>query len=663
MLILNAETWLVLLNPLTQVGSLLTILVVLSSGFAQSPAQTPSVTQPQSNVQRSGEQTKLPDQSKPQTNAQTSAPATSNGERVLDTEAIEVQQRAFAVSLITTLANEARSFKSKLSPRVLARAADALWDADEITARSIFRRAWEAAEKADSEDDLPANSKNSPPAMVLALRKISGSDLRSEVLNLAARRDRTLADEFLAKLAEAEAARKQEKGTSETASDAWATSDEASKRLRLAHKLLDENQADRAFEVAAPVLNQVNEKSISFLSKLRSHGRPDLADRRFLMLLAGAESDPASDANTVSGLSSYAFTPGLYITFSDGGVRWTPAFEAINPPSLSPVLLNAFFRVAGAILLRPSPPSDQDLTSAGRQGKYLVIKRLLPLFEQHAPNTAVALRSQLATLGEGGSRSPIIENHSLLSEGIKRETPNSILDNLQERLDKAKTQRERDAIYADAAAMLAARGDRRAQELADKIDNTQRREMVRAYVDLALIRVALAKKDTASAARFAKSESLSRLHRTWAYVQIARLLMQSDRAVAQEILEQALNEARRVEANDTRRANMMLGIAYQFVSADNVRPWEVAAEAIKEANALEEFSGEDIGLNVPLVTGSGLKMIELDTAGFDITSLIRMLAKQDFTRANDLAKSFSSDGPRAVATLAAAKVALEKPRK
>jgi len=35
---------------------------------------------------------------------------------------------------------------------VLARAADALWDADRVTARALFVRAWEAAEAADADD-------------------------------------------------------------------------------------------------------------------------------------------------------------------------------------------------------------------------------------------------------------------------------------------------------------------------------------------------------------------------------------------------------------------------------------------------------------------------------------------------------------------------------
>ena len=226
-------------------------------------------------------------------------------------DAIEAQRQAFAISLITTLSDEARSFKDmKLRPRVLARAADALWQSDKILARNLFRRAWDAAEQADAEDSpAPSKTKGLSPVMIIVLRSGSSSDLRSEVLNLVARRDRDLAEEFLGRLEESKQ-RAAGEATSDEENDSWSSSDETSKRLTLAHRLLDDKQPERAFELAVPVLNRVNEKVISFLSRLRVV-KPELADRQFGALLAAADANPFSDANTVSGLSSYAFTPGF----------------------------------------------------------------------------------------------------------------------------------------------------------------------------------------------------------------------------------------------------------------------------------------------------------------------------------------------------------------
>src|ERR1043166_6833660 len=50
------------------------------------------------------------------------------------------QQRTVAISLVTSLADEARSFKDQTRrARVQARAADVLWDSDPERARELFR--------------------------------------------------------------------------------------------------------------------------------------------------------------------------------------------------------------------------------------------------------------------------------------------------------------------------------------------------------------------------------------------------------------------------------------------------------------------------------------------------------------------------------------------
>jgi len=579
-----------------------------------------------------------------------------------EVELLDAQRRAFAVSLLMSLADEARSYRDlALRPHVLARTADTLWEADSDAARTQFRRAWDAADKADAAEVHTPQTKDGFTGMVVSLKNVSGGDLRSEVLALAAKRDRSLGEEFLAKLTEQNnrEATDATSNVTQGTNDSWTTSEATSKRMLLARRLLDEDQIERALEFAVPVLNQVNEKTISFLEALRAK-RPELADQRFILLLASAELDPTSDANTVSGLSSYVFTPGFYVTFSAaGGVRLSPSEQPVAAPNLPPSVRNRFFMVAANILLRPLPPPDQDFTSAGRAGKYLVIKRLLPLFDQYETNIAVALRSQLAALmGESGVVDQ--DDDFLMIQGIKSDSNlNDVLENMQEKLDRARTTRERDAIYEDAAVVLARQGDARAQELADKIDNAEWRAIVRGYVDLSLVQFAVGKKDAASVARLAKVGVLSHTQRTWAYMQAARLHMNSQRSIAMDLIEDALAEARRIETDDPNRAYMLIGVATQLVNPDRVRAWEIITEAVKAANAIAEFSGEDEGISFALATASGLKFIRINESDFSLASVVRLLAKEDLTRANDLAKSFRNDGPRSVATLAIASAAFE----
>src|SRR5512144_2217294 len=90
--------------------------------FAQQPAQT----NPKSPS--------TPAEARPEAQSPRRASATTNkkdDEKIIDVEAMEAQRRAFAVSLIMSLADEARSYKSlALQSRITAHAADALWGAD-----------------------------------------------------------------------------------------------------------------------------------------------------------------------------------------------------------------------------------------------------------------------------------------------------------------------------------------------------------------------------------------------------------------------------------------------------------------------------------------------------------------------------------------------------
>lgn len=577
---------------------------------------------------------------------------------------LNMQRRAFAISLITSLAEEARSYHDQsLRPNVLARAANSLWDVDSEMARQLFRRAWAAAEVVDAEGGK-ANAKDAPPAMITALRRIGGRDLRLQVLGLAARRDRALGDEFLAKLKEEtkrEAADLRNDASARNTNDSWLVSDAVSKRLLLATTLLEDGQIEQALEVAAPALDQVNQKSIGFLSALRKK-KPEAADQRYALLLARAELDASSDANTASGLSSYAFTPGLYLTFSpEGGIRWTPSAEPPIPPNLPPALRYRFFQVAGSILLRPLPPPEEDFTSSGRTGRYQVIRRLLPLFEQFAPDTALALRSRLAALaGEGGTRVTGFET-PLVAHGIQpEENPVEALEKLQDRVDRAQTSRERDRIYADAAGVLANQGNAHGQDLAERIEESDRRSAVRRYVDFQLVRYAIRQKDATEVARFAKVGQLSHSQRAWAYTQAAGLVLESERPRALRLIDDAIDEARRMDVNDSNRAHLLLAVATQLVTADRSKAWELMSEIIKSGNAAETFTGENTEIYFPTATSSGLTMSPVGGEEFGLTGVFGKLAKEDLYRSIDLAKSFKKDAPRATATLAIARAVLDE---
>src|SRR5215213_3391234 len=236
-----------------------------------------------------------------------------------EADAEAAQQRTIAISLVTTLADEARSFKDQTRrARVQARAADVLWDTDPERARELFRRAWEAAETVDADaakkraEEMKRMESEGGPVVIRG-----GPDLRSEVLRLVAKRDRKLGEEFLKALDEAAEKERSEAATAQRRNDPG-TRLGASQRLQLARRLVEDGEVERAIQFATPALNAVNPDTIFFLSALREKNA-QLADSAYTSLLALAARDPNSDANTVSGLSSYLFTPFLYITFDRSG--------------------------------------------------------------------------------------------------------------------------------------------------------------------------------------------------------------------------------------------------------------------------------------------------------------------------------------------------------
>jgi hypothetical protein len=490
-------------------------------------------------------------------------------------------------------------------------------------------------------------------------------DLRSEVLRLASRRDRRLGEEFLGKLKEAKEREAQE-ATTKAANqlnsyDPRFAPEADAKRLRLAEQLLSDDFVERAIQFADPALNQVNRDTIGFLSTLREKDAV-AADQRFAALLARAASDPASDANTVSGLSSYALTPFFYITFSQsGGASSSQRRETIPPIELPATLRAAFFSTAAQILLRPIPAPEQDHTSAGRIGKYLVIRRLLPLFEQHDPDRAAALNAQLAALVESVPERMRSSENSALTRGLVPEDPNRDgTQNLQERLDNAANSAERDSIYADVAVGLSRKDNLRARDLADKIEDSELRKQTRAFVDFSSMLEAVNKKKAEEALRVARTGEMSHVQRAWGYSQVARMFLKTDRTRALELLDDALKEARSIGGSEADRPRALVGIATVFVEADRERAWELMLEVIRAANSAEGFTGEDAQIVAMLQYKNGTVTTNPRAPDFDLPGVFRQLARADLPRAAELAKGFTAEAPRSSATLAVARAILDQ---
>ena len=594
-------------------------------------------------------------QTKP-TNASRTSSSKATAETIADPEL--KARRDQARSLLVSLASDARSFRDQtLRARSLARIADSLWTADNEEARSLFRKAWEAAEVADQENDRKQQEEiNAQKAKTGGSYSINvPSSVRREVLRLATRKDRALGEEFLEKLK----SQKQE-ATQARPSD---TSDGVRQRLDLATEFLNSGDAEKALQFAEPALANINVTTVDFLCKLREKNAA-VADQRYAALLGMASRNLQSDANTVSLLFSYIFTPHLFITFSRNGTSSSQSSSTIAPANVTPELRALFFQTAAGILLRPLPvePDPAASSGPGAEGKFLTIKRMLPLFEQYAtPEIVEGVRAQLEALSSVVSEATRTRDDNSLRKGIQ---PEKAVDDqerlLLDRIERAKTSAERDGLYLQLAFAAVRRGDLSAREYISKLEDSELRNRAAAFIDASLAMGAISKKDTDKALELARIGDLTHLQKSWVYGQSAKLLAKTDRDKALELIDNAADEARRIDGSDPNRPRALLGVASVLLLLDSSRVWDATFEAVKAANSAEGFTGEDGELNLQFQSKGSSSSHSNSVEDFDVEGVFRALARQDYDRSVELARGFQGEGPRAVATIAIARAILEQ---
>ncbi len=571
---------------------------------------------------------------------------TDNSARNGEAERLTRERRASALSLLISLASDAGKFSDYvLRARTQARIADTLWESDAEQGRALFRRAWDAAEIADKESGRGAVSSAAS----------SSSRSREEVLRLAARDDYLLGEEFLGKLNEAKKSDAAE-ASRRTKSGPFYTPDEGTRqRLSLARRLLDSGDTQRAIRYADPALGFVSIEVVDFLSSVREKNQA-AADQRYAVMLLNAQANVQSDIDTVSLLSSYIFTPHLYVTSQGrGGLNLQSM-----PGNLEPRLTAAFFGTATDILSRQLSLVGQSQDTSALEGQYPVINHLLQLFDSFGPKAvADALRSQLDKL------TAIVPNAvrqrddewraKWLSPGSKAEDrEQSLLD----QIGHAKTSSQCDQLYLKLALITAEKGDLRARDFAEKIEESELRKASRSYIDADLAIRSIEKKEPERALDLARTGELTHIQRVWILIQAAKLLAKSNPEKSIAVLNDAAKEARRVDESDTDRPRALMAVANGFLVADREQAWAATFDAVKAAK-VEGFTGEDGQVTISIFAGGINSQRNISAPDFDLTGIFTTLAKADYERAVDLARMFTQEGPRASAVIAIAHSVLD----
>ena len=576
------------------------------------------------------------------------------------TEAAELKERrARARSLLIALSSDARTFSDQtLRARSLARIADALWQVDSEQGRLLFRKAWDAAEVADQESDkkLQEEIRQQQARTGGAYALTLPPNLRREVLRLAAKHDKALGEEFLEKLR----AQKAELANVPVANPNR-LGDALSQRLSVALELFQAGAPERALELADPALLTVSREGLNFLTYVRAKN-PTAADSRYSAMLAAAVNNPQSDPNTVSLLASYIFTPHLYVTFTGGGVSTSSSSDEIKPADVAPELRAAFLQGGASILLRPLPqPGQPDHNSSIADVKYLVIKRLLPFYEQFAPpEIAESLRGHLNVLNTAIKDNTRQRDEDFIHKGVRPEKPEAEREQtILDRIDRAKTSAERDGLFIQLAQMLANRADMRAREFASKVEEPELRKQAVQYIDSTLAMTSVEKKLPDQVLELVHKGELPQLMKTWAITESAKIIAKTDQTKALELIDEAGTEARRLEVSDPALPRALIAVANALKAIDKKRVWDATFDAVKAANSAEGFTGEDGELVIKFASKGTSSVRNSDVPDFDLDGIFKDLANQDYDRAVEMARGFQGEGPRAIATIAIARAVLE----
>src|SRR5215211_8552113 len=224
--------------------------------------------------------------------------------------------------------------------------------------------------------------------------------------------------------------------------------------------------------------------------------------------------------------------------------------STITPATVSPELRTAFFQAAAAILLRPLPsPGQQDQSKSGLDGKYLVIKRLLPFFEQSAPAEMVeALRGHLNALNSLVSENTLRNDDEWINKGVKPDKPAEEREqSLLDPIDRVKTSEERDSLYMQLMNLMLNKGEMSARDFAGKIEDSDMRKQAQSYVDGSLTVYFVKKKLPDQALELVNKGDLTHAHKAWVLTECAKLLAKTDHQKALDLIDEAVDEARRIE--------------------------------------------------------------------------------------------------------------------
>lgn len=583
----------------------------------------------------------------------------------------ELSRRAKAIDLIVETAESARTFEDFFyRARMQALAADALWQHDDVRARAIFRRAWDAATSYDkSEQEIEERESGVPSELPI-------TEARDEVLTKVAARDSKLSEEFLRDLINE---KKDENDSRQKLQNQRRTpwrdlSAEGQHRLAIAYALLNAGETVAAVRTATPLISEgASADLITFLIVLSERDKEE-ATSLYIRLLQRMNNDAQADAIDVLLYSAPVISHRLLVTVDGQGAlqfRTVPLRSPMTTPLLltTPEANNLFCSLSANILLRPQAgvmPISEIIA------RYVAIGRLLSYFQRFAPQYETALRIQSGTLGndiEAGRREVLNAQIEMIS--LTPERRGDVLRPQMDQLGRARDSADRDRIALGIVKKAAQnRLWDRARRAAMEIEDINSRRSALSYLAVCQVADLLRtftddkEENVDHLAKFVRNSDVPKLVAAWGLAQTAIMAKRKgDTDSAKALVDEAVAFAARTPAATWQRVAAYTAVTRLAARIDPARAWEILPEVVRAANAMDDYTGDERLIDIEVGRNDAEEELEPLSVGddvFRIDGLFSAMAQLDYDKALAASRSLGMEIPRAFTSLAIAKVMLEK---
>jgi hypothetical protein len=579
------------------------------------------------------------------------------------------RERLHAVSMIEQTAAEAPLWNDKKSAvRVLADAADLLWDEEPGRGTRWLTKAWELLEQ------VPESPKDE--RLKEFFTRSDKTDLRTVILSVAHSHDPQLAEKFLKQLAQQESPEKKDRGAFD---DRSARSEQL---LAMAQQTVDSNP-ELAFSLAErSLVDGVSFSLQNILISLRKKN-VELANRLFDLAIArfsSGQPDP-SEAQVLAG---YLFESGFTSAVNSTG----RTILSLNPlQQNSPTVAPAEPQRAKIFLVAVyeglmSTPVVVESPEGRRQAQQIVVLgvRLTGPYRTYAPDLAASeqafvaqLRSQLSPEAESGASSGNSQSTTAGGGSSKRlareELEEKRITDLEEKADRESNAAFRKVAYVQAALAVKPEDYSRAKRIAEKIDDSDLRADAISFLLYRAALFFLEKNDIQKASEIAPQIS-DPPRRAVVRIAIAQHLLSArteseDRTLLEQRVLDLLNEVERdlsKQEPSPKIARIFLGRVAIMAKLDKEQTLTALQQTVQIINKLETFdlresSAPNEGLSVSPTSGA---TVERPRLGFSFRNAIEPLIVTHFEQIATVADGLTAKVVRGVGRLELAKLYLRK---